>query len=125
MLLISPRARRKTKTGGHSQRSYPVGGFVDDVLAGLQPGDVASDISSRLGKHAWSCFSRRGMRCRRVRGQSAAFRCQGAARDRRPLRRHHAVRAADGVAAVHPGAAGGFQVSLREVCGAGEPLNPK
>ena len=53
----------------------------------------------------------RAVECRRhgVRGQPAALRCQGIARDHRPLRRHHAVRAADGVAAVHPGEAGELQ----------------
>ena len=70
----------------------------------------------------------RAVECRRhrVRGQPAALRRQGLARDHRPLRRHHAVRAADGVAAVHPGEAWRLQgSSLREVCGAGEPLNPE
>jgi len=43
----------------------------------------------------------------------------------RPLRRHHAVRAADGVAAVHQEKLSTFKVSLREVCGPASRSIPK
>ena len=74
---------------------------------GLQPGDVHLNISSPgWAKHAWSCFfapwNAGGDDLHR---QPAALRGQGTARRSRPLRRHHVVRAADGVAAVHPGEA--------------------
>ena len=95
---------------------------------GLQPGDVHLNISSPgWAKHAWSCFFapwNAGATVFVV--NQPRFDAKGAARDHRPLRRHHAVRAADGVAAVHPGEARGPSRSvLREVCGAGEPLNPE
>ncbi len=84
---------------------------IDDVLARLAAGRCPSEhLLAGLGQACLELLLRAvECRCRRVRGQSTALRRQGVARDRRPLRRHHAVRAADGVAAVHSGAAGGFQ----------------
>ncbi len=84
---------------------------VDDVLARPAARRRASQhFLAGLGQACLELLLR-AVECRRhgVRGQPAALRRQGAARDRRPLRRHHAVRAADGVAAVHPGEAGRLQ----------------
>jgi acetyl-CoA synthetase len=41
----------------HSHRSYPIGSLSTMFLLGLQPGDVHLNISSPgWAKHAWSCF---------------------------------------------------------------------
>ena len=54
------------------------------------------------------------------------LRRRGPARRARQLRRHHAVRAADGVAHADPGGPrAASDRPLREVIGAGEPLNPE
>ena len=81
---------------------------VDDVLARAAAGRCASQyFFAGLGQARLELLVR-AVECRRhrVRGQPAAVQCQGAAGDDRPLRRHHPLRAADGVAAAHPGEAG-------------------
>ena len=111
LLYFTSGTTAKPKLVRHSQRSYPVGALVDDVLARAAAGRRASQhFLAGLGQACLELLLR-AVECRRhrVRGQPAALRRQGAARHRRPLRRHHAVRAADGMAAVHPGEARGLQ----------------
>ena len=101
----------QTKTGAAQPAQLSRRRIVDDVLAGLAARRCPSEhFLAGLGQACLELLLR-ALECRRhrVRGQPAALRRQGIARDHRPLRRHHAVRAADGVAAVHPGAAGRFQ----------------
>ncbi len=107
LLYFTSGTTAKPKLVRHSQRSYPVGGAVDDVLARAAARRRPSEhFLAGLGQARLELLLR-ALECRRhrVRGQPAALRRQGIARDHRPLRRHHAVRAADGVAAVHPGEA--------------------
>ena len=128
LLYFTSGTTAKPKLVRHSQRSYPVGGLSTMYWLGPAARRRPSEhFLAGLGQARLELLLR-AMECRRdgVRGQPAAFRRQGTARDHRALRRHHAVRAADGVAAVHPGEARRLQgQSLREVCGAGEPLNPE
>ena len=107
LLYFTSGTTAKPKLVRHSQRSYPVGALSTMYWLGLQPGDVHLNISSPgWAKHAWSCFFapwNAGATVFVV--NQPRFDAKGLAGDRRPLRRHHAVRAADGVAAVHPGEA--------------------
>ena len=95
----------------HATRAIPVGHLSTMYWIGLQPGDVHLNISSPgWAKHAWSCFfAPWNAGATRVRLQPAALRRQGAARHARPLRRDHALRAADGVADADPGGPRGVQ----------------
>ena len=98
----------KTKTGAAQPAQLSRRRPVDDVLARAAAGRCPSEhLLAGLGQARLELLLR-AVECRRhgVRGQSAALRRQGIARDHRPMRRHHAVRAADGVAAVHSGEAG-------------------
>ena len=104
----------KTKAGAAQPAQLSRRRIVDDVLARAAAGRCASEhFLAGLGQACLELFLR-AVECRRhrVRGQPAALRRQGAARDHRPLRRHHAVRAADGVAAVHSGEARDLQGQL-------------
>ena len=73
--------------------------------SGCSEGDVHLNISSPgWAKHAWSCFfAPWNAGATRLHLQLRALQRQGGAGHRRPLRRDHAVRAADRLAAVHPG----------------------
>ena len=84
---------------------------LDHVLARPAARRRASEhLFARLGQARLELFLR-AVECGRdhLHRQPAALRGEAIAHHHRPLRRHHAVRAADGVAAVHPGAAGRFQ----------------
>ncbi len=101
----------KTKTGAAQPAQLSRRRTVDDVLARAAAGRYPSEyFLAGLGQARLELFLR-AVECRRhrVRGQPAALRRQGIACDHRPMRRHHAVRAADGVAAVHPGEARDLQ----------------
>ena len=109
---ISPRARRQSQSWcGTASAAIPSARCRRCSGSGLQPGDVHLNISSPgWAKHAWSCFFapwNAGATVFVV--NQPRFDAKATARDHRPLRRHHAVRAADGVAAVHPGEARGLQ----------------
>src|SRR3979411_1795353 len=57
LLYFTSGTTAKPKLVRHSQRSYPVGGLSTMYWLGLQPGDVHLNISSPgWAKHAWSCF---------------------------------------------------------------------
>src|SRR3954449_12387907 len=57
LLYFTSGTTAKPKLVRHSQRSYPVGGLSTMYWLGLQPGDIHLNISSPgWAKHAWSCF---------------------------------------------------------------------
>ena len=104
----------KTKAGAAQPAQLSRRPSVDHVLARPAAGRRASQhLLAGLGQARLELLLR-ALECRRhrVRRQPAALRCQGPAGDHRPLRRHHALRAADGVAAVHPGEACDLQGQL-------------
>ena len=127
LLYFTSGTTAKPKLVLHSQRSYPVGGLSTMYWLGLQPGDVHLNISSPgWAKHAWSClfapwnsgatvfvvnqprFDARGLlatigRC------GVTTLCAPPTVWRLFIQEKLAT----------------FKVSLREVCGAGEPLNPE
>ncbi len=105
---ISPRAPRQNQSWcGTASAAIPSAQLSTMYWLGLQPGDVHLNISSPgWAKHAWSCFFapwNAGATVFVV--NQPRFDAKALLADHRPLRRHHAVRAADRVAAVHPGEA--------------------
>src|SRR3982751_884026 len=57
LLYFTSGTTAKPKLVRHSQRSYPVGHLSTMYWIGLKPGDVHLNISSPgWAKHAWSCF---------------------------------------------------------------------
>jgi acetyl-CoA synthetase len=127
LLYFTSGTTAKPKLVRHSQRSYPVGGLSTMYWLGLQPGDIHLNISSPgWAKHAWSClfapwnagatvfvvnqprFDAKGL-------LATIGRCGATTLCAPPTvwRLFIQERLAD------------FKVSLREVCGAGEPLNPE
>ncbi|HTB01118.1 MAG TPA: AMP-binding protein [Bradyrhizobium sp.] len=127
LLYFTSGTTAKPKLVRHSQRSYPVGGLSTMYWLGLQPGDVHLNISSPgWAKHAWSCFFapwNAGATIFIVNQQrfdakgllATIGRCGVTTLCAPPTvwRLFIQERLAD------------FKVSLREVCGAGEPLNPE
>jgi acetyl-CoA synthetase len=127
LLYFTSGTTAKPKLVRHSQRSYPVGHLSTMYWLGLQPGDVHLNISSPgWAKHAWSCFfapwnagatvfvvnqprfDAKGL-------LSIIGRCGVTTLCAPPTvwRLFIQERLSD------------FKVALREVCGAGEPLNPE
>jgi len=127
LLYFTSGTTAKPKLVRHSQRSYPVGHLSTMYWLGLKPGDVHLNISSPgWAKHAWSCFfapwnagatifivnqprfEAKGL-------LSIIGRCGVTTLCAPPTvwRLFIQERLSD------------FKVSLREVCGAGEPLNPE
>src|ERR1700737_4680152 len=127
LLYFTSGTTAKPKLVRHSQRSYPVGGLSTMYWLGLKPGDVHLNISSPgWAKHAWSClfapwnagatvfvvnqprFDAKGLlatigRC------GVTTLCAPPTVWRLFIQEKLAT----------------FKVSLREVCGAGEQLNPE
>jgi acetyl-CoA synthetase len=127
LLYFTSGTTAKPKLVRHSQRSYPIGGLSTMYWLGLQPGDIHLNISSPgWAKHAWSClfapwnagatvfvvnqprFDAKGLlatigRC------GVTTLCAPPTVWRLFIQEKLAT----------------FKVSLREVCGAGEPLNPE
>ena len=127
LLYFTSGTTAKPKLVRHSQRSYPVGALSTMYWLGLQPGDVHLNVSSPgWAKHAWSClfapwnagatvfvvnqprFDAKGL-------LATIARCGVTTLCAPPTvwRLFIQEKLAD------------FKVSLREVCGAGEPLNPE
>ncbi|MFB9261942.1 AMP-binding protein [Bradyrhizobium erythrophlei] len=127
LLYFTSGTTAKPKLVRHSQRSYPVGHLSTMYWLGLQPGDIHLNISSPgWAKHAWSCFfapwnagaaifivnqprfEAKGL-------LSIIGRCGVTTLCAPPTvwRLFIQEQLSD------------FKVSLREVCGAGEPLNPE
>jgi acetyl-CoA synthetase len=127
LLYFTSGTTAKPKLVRHSQRSYPVGGLSTMYWLGLQPGDVHLNISSPgWAKHAWSCvfapwnagatvfvvnqprFDAKGL-------LATIGRCGVTTLCAPPTVWRLFIQ--ENLAS--------FKVSLREVCGAGEPLNPE
>ena len=127
LLYFTSGTTAKPKLVRHSQRSYPVGALSTMYWLGLQPGDVHLNISSPgWAKHAWSCFfapwnaGATVFVVNQPRFDAKALlaimtRCGVTTLCAPPTvwRMFIQERLAD------------FKVGLREVCGAGEPLNPE
>jgi acetyl-CoA synthetase len=111
----------------HTMASYPVGHLSTMYWLGLQPGDVHLNISSPgWAKHAWSCFFAPWI------AGATVFICNQPRFDARSLLDAIANNGVTTLCAPptvwrmfiqHDLAA--WRTSLREVCGAGEPLNPE
>lgn len=127
LLYFTSGTTAKPKLVLHSHRSYPVGSLSTMYWLGLQPGDIHLNISSPgWAKHAWSCFfspwnagatifivnqprfDAKGL-------LATVARCGVTTLCAPPTvwRLFIQERLAD------------YKVSVREVCGAGEPLNPE
>jgi acetyl-CoA synthetase len=127
LLYFTSGTTAKPKLVRHSQRSYPVGGLSTMYWLGLQPGDIHLNISSPgWAKHAWSCFFAPWNAGATVfvvnqprfdaKGLLATIgRCGVTTLCAPPTVWRLFIQ--EKLAA--------FKVSLREVCGAGEPLNPE
>src|ERR1700676_4628307 len=128
MLLYFPSGTTaKPKLVRHSQRSYPVGALSTMYWLGLKPGDVHLNISSPgWAKHAWSTFfapwnagatvlivNQAPFNARALLG--VLERCAVTTFCAPPTVWRLLIQ--EDLAAC--------KVSLREVCGAGEPLNPE
>src|SRR3954453_17756070 len=127
LLYFTSGTTAKPKLVRHSQRSYPVGGLSTMYWLGLQPGDVHLNISSPgWAKHAWSCFFAPWN------AGATVFLVNQPRFDAKGLL---ATIARCGVTTLCAPPTvwrlfiqeklASFKVSLREVCGAGEPLNPE
>ncbi|UGV27051.1 AMP-dependent synthetase [Rhodopseudomonas boonkerdii] len=127
LLYFTSGTTAKPKLVRHSQRSYPVGGLSTMYWIGLEPGDIHLNISSPgWAKHAWSCFfapwnaGATVFVVNQPRFDAKSLlatigRCGVTTLCAPPTvwRLFIQERLAD------------TKVSLREVCGAGEPLNPE
>lgn len=127
LLYFTSGTTAKPKLVRHSHRSYPVGSLSTMYWLGLQPGDVHVNISSPgWAKHAWSTFFapwNAGATVLMV--NQAPFnakallgvleRCKVTTFCAPPTVWRLMIQ--EDLAAA--------RVSLREVCGAGEPLNPE
>jgi acetyl-CoA synthetase len=127
LLYFTSGTTAKPKLVRHSQRSYPVGALSTMYWLGLKPGDVHLNISSPgWAKHAWSCFFApwnagatifivNQPRFEAKQLLATIGRCGVTTLCAPPTvwRLFIQERLSD------------FKVSLREVCGAGEPLNPE
>jgi acetyl-CoA synthetase len=127
LLYFTSGTTAKPKLVRHSQRSYPVGGLSTMYWLGLQPGDIHLNISSPgWAKHAWSCFFAPWN------AGATVFVVNQPRFDAKGLL---ATIARCGVTTLCAPPTvwrlfiqeelASFEVSLREVCGAGEPLNPE
>lgn len=127
LLYFTSGTTAKPKLVLHSHRSYPVGALSTMYWLGLKPGDIHLNISSPgWAKHAWSCvfapwnagatvliveqasFSAQVLLSALERCRPTTF-CAPPTVWRLLIREDLAAR----------------NVALREVCGAGEPLNPE
>lgn len=127
LLYFTSGTTAKPKLVRHSQRSYPVGHLSTMYWIGLMPGDVHLNISSPgWAKHAWSCFFAPWN------AGATVFVVN------QPRFDAKALLAPIGRCGVTTLCApptvwrlfiqedlASFKVALREVCGAGEPLNPE
>ena len=127
LLYFTSGTTAKPKLVLHSHRSYPVGALTTMYWLGLQPGDIHLNISSPgWAKHAWSCFFAPWN------AGATVFVVNQSRFDARGLL---ATIARCGVTTLCAPPTvwrlfiqeqlASFKMSLREVCGAGEPLNPE
>ncbi len=127
LLYFTSGTTAKPKLVLHSHRSYPVGALSTMYWLGLQPGDIHLNISSPgWAKHAWSCFFAPWN------AGATVFICNQPRFEAKELL---GVLARCGVTTLCAPPTvwrlfiqerlGDYNTSLREVCGAGEPLNPE
>jgi acetyl-CoA synthetase len=127
LLYFTSGTTAKPKLVLHSHRSYPVGSLSTTYWLGLQPGDIHLNISSPgWAKHAWSCFFSPWN------AGAIIFICNQPRFDAKGLL---ATVARCGVTTLCAPPTvwrlfiqerlADYKVSIREVCGAGEPLNPE
>jgi acetyl-CoA synthetase len=127
LLYFTSGTTAKPKLVRHSHRSYPVGHLSTMYWIGLKPGDVHLNISSPgWAKHAWSCFFAPWN------AGATVFVVNQPRFDAKSLL---ATIGRCGVTTLCAPPTvwrlfiqenlGAFKVALREVCGAGEPLNPE
>ncbi|MEY9884474.1 AMP-binding protein [Bradyrhizobium sp. USDA 329] len=127
LLYFTSGTTAKPKLVRHSQRSYPVGHLSTMYWIGLKPGDIHLNISSPgWAKHAWSCFfapwnaGATVFVVNQPRFDAKALlttigRCGVTTLCAPPTVWRLFIQ--ENLAS--------FKVALREVCGAGEPLNPE
>ena len=127
LLYFTSGTTAKPKLVLHSHSSYPVGSLSTMYWLGLQPGDIHLNISSPgWAKHAWSCFfSPWNAGATIFIGNQPRFDAKGLL----------ATVARCGVTTLCAPPTvwrlfiqerlADYKVSVREVCGAGEPLNPE
>ncbi len=127
LLYFTSGTTAKPKLVRHSQRSYPVGGLSTMYWLGLKPGDIHLNISSPgWAKHAWSCFFAPWN------AGATVFVVNQPRFDAKGLLAT-VVKCGVTTLCAPPTVwrlfiqekLSDFKVSLREVCGAGEPLNPE
>src|SRR6201996_6697604 len=127
LLYFTSGTKAKPQLVRHSQRSYPVGALSTMYWLGLQPGDVHLNISSPgLAKHAWSCF---------FAPWNAGATIFIANQPRFEAKQLLTIMGRCGVTTLCAPPTvwrlfiqeklADFKRGLREVCGAGEPLNPE
>src|ERR1700738_574171 len=127
LLYFTSGTTAKPKLVRHSQRSYPVGALSTMYWLGLKPGDVHLNISSPgWAKHAWSTFFapwNAGATVLMV--NQAPFNAKAllGVLERCAVTTFCAPPTVWRLLIQEDLAA--CKVSLREVCGAGEPLNPE
>jgi len=127
LLYFTSGTTSKPKLVAHTHESYPVGHLSTMYWIGLQPGDVHWNISSPgWAKHAWSCFFAPWN------AQACVFIYNfgrfDAARTLDALVRHEVTTLCAPptvwrMLVQEPLAS--YSVKLREIVGAGEPLNPE
>jgi acetyl-CoA synthetase len=127
LLYFTSGTTAKPKLVLHSHRSYPVGSLSTMYWLGLQPGDIHLNISSPgWAKHAWSCFFSPWN------AGATIFICNQPRFDAKTLLTTVARCGVTTLCApptvwrlfIQEQLAD-YKVSVREVCGAGEPLNPE
>ncbi len=127
LLYFTSGTTAKPKLVLHSHRSYPVGHLSTIYWLGLRPGDIHLNISSPgWAKHAWSCFFAPW-----IAGAAIFIANQG--RFNAPALLQTLVEQKVTSLCAPPTVwrmfiqedLKSFAVSLREVVGAGEPLNPE
>src|SRR5271165_307577 len=127
LLYFTSGTTAKPKLVLHSHQSYPVGHLTTMYWLGLQPGDVHLNISSPgWAKHAWSCFFAPWIAGAAI---FIANQPRFNARDMLDAIRDNKVTTLCAPPTVWrmfvQEDLKSWRTSLREVCGAGEPLNPE
>ncbi len=127
LLYFTSGTTARPKLVQHSHASYPIGHLSTMYWLGLLPGDVHLNISSPgWAKHAWSCFFAPFI------AGATVFICNQPRFNAKALLDAIAENGVTTLCApptvwrmfIQEHLAG-WQTSLREVCGAGEPLNPE
>jgi acetyl-CoA synthetase len=127
LLYFTSGTTAKPKLVRHSHRSYPVGALSTMYWLGLQPGDVHVNISSPgWAKHAWSTFFapwNAGATVLMV--NQAPFNAKAllGVLERSAVTTFCAPPTVWRLLIQED--LGAYKLALREVCGAGEPLNPE